>query len=48
MAPDIFKASAELNSPGQSEPLSLRRKIKIAVARRRKVKNSGKKEKRRK
>ena len=35
MAPDIFKANAELNSPGQSEPLSRRRKIKIAVRKKR-------------
>ena len=47
MAPDIIEANAELDSPGQRELLSRRRKIKIAVARRRKIKNSGEKEKRR-
>ena len=48
MAPDIIEANAELDSLGQRELLSRRRKIKIAVARRRKIKNSGEKEKRRK
>ena len=47
MAPDIIEANAELDSPGQRELLSRRRKIKIAVARRRKIKNSDEKEKRR-
>ena len=47
MAPDIIVANAELVSPGQSELLTRRRKIKIAVARRRKIKNSDEKEKRR-
>ena len=47
MAPDIIEANAELVSPGQSELLSRRRKMKIAVARSRKIKYSGQKEKRR-
>ena len=35
MAPDIIEANAELDSPGQSELLSRRRKIKIAVRKKR-------------
>ena len=47
MAEDDNETNAELDSPSQSELLSQRRKIKIAVARRIKIKNNGEKEKRR-
>ena len=40
MAPDIIEANAELDSPGQRELLSRRIKIKIAVARTRKIKKT--------